>query len=34
MAPKILKLCMRLYLNILNIFLNWVDFKFSKELML
>jgi hypothetical protein len=31
---KIFTLCMRLCLNILNNFLNWVNFKFSTEFML
>jgi hypothetical protein len=31
---KIFRLCMVLYRNILNNFLNWVDFKFSTEFML
>jgi hypothetical protein len=31
---KLFKLCMRLDLNILNNFLNWVDFKFLVDHML
>jgi hypothetical protein len=31
-AQKISKFCVRLDLNILNNFLNWVDFKFKKNL--
>jgi hypothetical protein len=30
-ARKISKFCVRLDLNILNNFLNWVDFKFKKK---
>jgi hypothetical protein len=33
-VPKILKLCMRLELNILNNFFNWVDFKFPTKFVL
>jgi hypothetical protein len=33
-GPKLFKLCMRLYLNILSNFFNWVDFKFSLDHML
>jgi hypothetical protein len=33
-VPKILKLCMRLELNILNTFFNWVDFKFPTKFVL